>query len=121
MAHLGLICLGAFIGWVVSFGLIKVPSESWKKPATVFAAVISAAVAGGVFTFIKFMGGTKLGDALFLYPVGLAYGALVAGLIWLGEASNQNQRWLHIGGVVGVGVLILVFLFTPPLRALLPP
>jgi hypothetical protein len=46
MQSLGMLALGTFIGWVVSYGLLQV--TNWANPGNVFSAVISAAVAGVV-------------------------------------------------------------------------
>jgi hypothetical protein len=90
--------LGAFIGYVVVYGLRQI--TDWNRPQNVFTAVISAAVAGGVFTFIQYLGGVDLGVGLFFYPLGLAYGALCTNLAWLTQpnAPRGVRNW-HIFGV----------------------
>lgn len=116
MASLGMACLGAFIGWVVSYGLAHV--TDWSNPGNVLSAVLSAAVAGGVFTFIQYLGGTKLGDALFLYPLGLAYGALSNSFHWLSD--KWYLQLLHIAAFAFASLAILALMFSPELRARLP-
>src|SRR3954468_23543227 len=110
MASLGMICLGAFIGWVTSYGLIKI--QDWSKPGNVFSAVISAAVAGAVFTFIQFLGGDKIGNALFLYPFGLAYGAFANSFSWL-STQTKNQQAVHILAFAIASIIILALMFSP--------
>src|ERR1700730_3168658 len=107
MAWLGMFCLGAFIGFVTTFGLIKI--TDWSRPGNVLTSVISAAVAGGVFTFIQYLGGASLGSALFLYPVGLAYGALCTNLRWVTDPNAT--KWvagLHIAAFAAASVALLL-------------
>ena len=120
MPSFGMFCLGAFIGYVTTFGLHKI--TDWSKPANVFSAVISAAVAGAVFTFIKSTGAQDSGTALYMYPVGLAYGALCTNLRWVTEPGAKP--WvaiLHVAAFAAASIaLLLVFLYEP-FRKLLPP
>ncbi|MHB8270462.1 hypothetical protein [Bradyrhizobium sp.] len=119
MVSLGMFALGAFIGFVIAYGLTKI--TDWTKPASVFSAIISAAVAGGVFTFIQYLGGTSIGTALFLYPVGLAYGALCSNLRWVTEQNiNRFFALLHIAAFAAASVLLLAWFLYPPFRDLLP-
>ena len=119
MIWLGMLTLGAFIGFIVTFGLQKI--TDWSNPGNVFSAVISAAVAGGVFTFIQFLGGDKLGVGLFVYPVGLAYGALCNNLRWVTDPNiNKTIAFLHIVGFAIASILLLLLLLWPPLRGWLP-
>ena len=119
MIWLGMFTLGAFIGFIVAYGLQKI--TDWSNPGNVFSAIISAAVAGGVFTFIQFLGGEKLGTALFLYPVGLAYGALCNNLRWLTRPDiNRSIATLHIVGFSVASILLLLLFLWPPFRAWLP-
>jgi hypothetical protein len=120
MAWLGLFCLGAFIGYVTTFGLHKI--TDWAKPGNVLTAVISAAVAGAVFTFIQFLGGSSLGTALYLYPVGLAYGALCTNLRWVTEPNAT--RWvavLHVLAFTAASVALVLLFVAKWFRDLLPP
>lgn len=115
MRSLGMLALGIFIGWITSYGLIHV--HDWQNPANVFSAVISAAVAGAIFSFIQFLGGKALGDALFMYPLGLAYGALLNSLSYIGYAEKITlQRGLHLFAVVFASALLLLLLFHEPTR-----
>ncbi len=118
MQSLGMLALGTFIGCVVSYGLLQV--TNWANPGNVFSAVISAAVAGGVFTFIQFLGGPSLGVALFMYPLGLAYGALCAALIWIGQ-ERVPIMILHILGFTVASALLLALLLSSDFRGLLGP
>ena len=117
MASLGMACLGAFIGWIVSYGLVRI--TDWSKPGNVLSGVISAAVAGGVFTFIQMLGGAELGEALFLYPLGLAYGAVLNSLGFL-HVDRPFLRNLHIVAITVASLATLAVLFTPALRERLP-
>jgi hypothetical protein len=121
MSSLGLLLLGAFIGTIVTYGLKHI--TDWTKPGAIFTAVISAAVAGGVYTFIQYLGGPKLGAALYFYPVGLAYGALCANMAWLTDRNSYKHpiAYLHILGFVVASILLLLLLLYPPIRSWLPP
>jgi hypothetical protein len=120
MAALGLFMLGAFIGFVVVYGLRAV--TDWSNLGKVLTAVISAAVAGGVFTFIQRIGGSTLGDSLFYYPLGLAYGALCIQLTWITSSAsgNNSYRNLHILGFAIASILVLALFLSPSLRSRLP-
>lgn len=120
MAWLGMLMLGSFIGFILAYGLKQI--TDWKKPANVFSAVTSAAVSGAVFTFIQFLGAEKLGQALFLYPVGLAYGALCANLRWVTDKdADRTIVFLHIIGFVIASFLLGALLLSERFRLLLPP
>jgi hypothetical protein len=119
MSWLGLLMLGAFVGFVVTYGLREV--RDWSNPANVFSAVVSAAVSGGVFVFIQWLGGEKLGEALFMYPVGLAYGALCVNLRWVtGQNANGTIAYLHIFGFAVASILLALLLLSNDFRQLLP-
>jgi hypothetical protein len=119
MIWLGMLMLGAFIGFIIAYGLQKI--TDWSQPGNVFSAIISAAVAGGIFTFIQFLGGEKLGTALFLYPVGLAYGALCNNLRWVtGPNINRTIASLHIAGFCIASILLLLLFLWPAFRSWLP-
>jgi hypothetical protein len=119
MISLGMFALGSFIGFIIAYGLTKI--TDWKNPANVFSAVISAAVAGGVFTFIQYLGGQSIGTALFLYPVGLAYGALCSNLRWVVEPNiNRLIAFLHIAAFASASILLLLWFLYPAFRDLLP-
>jgi hypothetical protein len=119
MVSLGMFALGAFIGFVIAYGLTKI--TDWASPASVFSSVISAAVAGGVFTFIQYLGGQSIGTALFLYPVGLAYGALCSNLRWVvGPDINRSIAFLHIAAFAAASILLLLWFLYSPFRDLLP-
>jgi hypothetical protein len=85
MLWLGMCALGIFIGSVITYGLRK--TEDWSNPGNVFSSVVGAAVAGAIFTFIKYLGGDTRPEAVALYPVGLAYGMLCINLRWLSEGA----------------------------------
>jgi hypothetical protein len=124
MTALGMLTLGTFIGWITSYALIHV--NDWARPGNVLSAVISAAVAGAVFTFIQYLGGTTLGNALFYYPVGLAYGALcnslgyIAGYPNIAGLPNGTLQALHILAFGMGSALLLALLLVPWIRGQLP-
>lgn len=125
MASLGFLMLGAFMGWVIAFGLYKV--ENWNHPANVFSAVTGAAVSGAIFIFIQYLlrFSTIPFITIFFYPVGLAYGALCNGLGYAiyhafdnvnrnNEDATKNAtrvRTYSIAGLVIASALLLALLF----------
>jgi hypothetical protein len=79
-------------------------------------------VSGAVFTFIQFLGADKLGEALFLYPVGLAYGALCANLRWVTDPdADKSIAYLHIAAFAVASLLLALLLLSDRFRHLLPP
>jgi hypothetical protein len=113
MASLSLLALGVFIGFVVVFGLHRV--ENWNDPGKIFSAAISAAVAAGVFAFIKLLGGKELGSALFFYPVGLLYGALCTNAAWTTDIKWEQVNLakmilaiLHLSAIAIATVLLFI-------------
>lgn len=119
MVAVGMLMLGAFMGYVIAYGLRQV--TEWNKPANVFAAVTSAALSGAVLAFMQFAGGEKLGQGLFFYPVGLGYGALLPHLEWLTKGEKiTGLGWLHIVAVAVATILLLMLLLWPWFRTLFP-
>jgi hypothetical protein len=115
MAGLGLTCLGAFIGYVITYALLQI--TDWSHPGNVLSSVISVAVAGAVFTFIQWLGGRSLGSALFMYPVGLAYGALCTNLRWVTlEQIGFNFASLHIVAFTIASLLLIALIVSPGFR-----
>ncbi len=120
MAWLGMLMLGSFMGFIIAYGIKQI--TDWSKPANVFSAVTSAAVSGAIFTFIQYLGGKELGAAIFLYPVGLAYGALCANLRWVTEAgADRTIAFLHIASFAIASILLVLVLLSDRFRHLLPP
>jgi uncharacterized membrane protein YeaQ/YmgE (transglycosylase-associated protein family) len=120
MAAIGMITLGAFIGWVIAYVLYRI--TDWGQPVNVLSGVISAAVAGTVFAFIKYLDeqGASAAEAIYYYPVGLAYGALVNGLGWVAGPVDPALKTVtillrlgHMLAVLLISVLILVLLVYP--------
>lgn len=113
--------LGIFVGTIITVGVIK--TKDWTKLQGLLVTLLGSALSGSVFGFIDYLGGQRLGDALFNYPVGL-----VLGMMWafVAEAAENIRRgypwlgWLHIAGVVLATILTLLILFSPAFRKLLP-
>jgi hypothetical protein len=122
MIALGMLMLGAFMGYIIAYGLRKI--EDWKNPASAFAAVVSAAFSGGLFAFIQYMSrGQPLGEGIFFYPIGLAYGALLPHLDWIvSNTTTGLTTWkvAHAGAVTLATLLLLSLLLCPWLRGVLP-
>jgi hypothetical protein len=120
---LGLCALGIFIGYIVTFGLRKITLEAWQNPSAVFSAILPAALGGGLFAFLDFLhkSNEHLGQAVYLYPVGLAYGAICANLIWLTtlnweEKSKARLGYLFIFAFTVATLLLLAIFLYPPFR-----
>jgi hypothetical protein len=121
MKYLGMLALGIFVGSIITVGVIN--TKDWTKLQGLLVTLLGSALSGAVFGFIDYLGGPKLGDALFNYPLGL-----VLGMMWVYvEAAARHIRegyrwlgWLHIAGVVIATVLTLLILFSPAFRECLP-
>ena len=85
MIWVGMCSLGNFVGSVITYGLRNI--TDWARPANVFSAIISTAIAGSVFTFIYYLSNDP--TAVALYPMGLAYGMLCINLKWLTEQDSD--------------------------------
>ena len=124
MAAVGMIFLGGFIGSVIGYAIRKI--DDWSSLWKILGAIVATSITGSILEFIDFLGGETLGNARFFYPVGLILGfaCLFAGDALKNiQSSHKNARilgWLHI---LGLGILfffIILILFSPPVRQLLP-
>jgi hypothetical protein len=114
MDHLGLLCLGGFIGALVTFGLQFVHQLSaWQS---LLATIIAAVFTGGVIAFVDRF---RHSPALGAYGVGL----LIA-LMWSYSKVGiediksplvplQLLGWAHIGGTA-LATLVAAALVLPP-------
>ena len=118
MAFLGTLTLGIFMGYVIVFGLLNV--TNWRNPATIFSAVIAAAAAGGIFSLLQKYAYTQIGDAIYFYPAGLAYGGLCTNLKFVGYKNLNLPKSLHIAAVAFATGLLLLLMFSTTARQLLP-
>jgi len=123
MAAIGLLILGAFVGYIILHGLFKI--TDWKNPIATLNGVLSAAVAGGLFTLISHLAQSQAGDshvdrAIYFYPVGLGYGGLCRGLEWVGQGNMSVVKVLHLIAFALASLMVLALIFYPPVRQLLP-
>lgn len=118
MAFVGTLTLGIFMGYVIVFGLLNV--TDWKRPATIFSAVIAAATTGGIFSLLQQYAYTQIGDAIYFYPLGLAYGGLCTNLKFVGYDDLNLPRGLHIAAFVFATGLLLLLIFSSTVRQFLP-
>ncbi|MGB3722399.1 MAG: hypothetical protein WA979_06210 [Pacificimonas sp.] len=118
MIALGMLILGAFIGFVCIYAVLKI--SDWNKPASVLSGVLSAAVSGGLFALFERFAVTPIGDMIYFYPVGLGYGALCPGLRWLAGEGPKGLKLAHIGAFTLVSVLVVALMLWEDFRALLP-
>ncbi len=125
MRYLGLLMLGVFVGTLLCVAVRK--TTNWSDSVKVVVALIGAALSGVVLIFIDKLPGIAAGEAVFMYPVGLAWS-----LLWLYadqaienvKSADPNQKLvgrLHLAGM-GVGTaLVLLLLLSESFRELLPP
>lgn len=119
-----MLALGLFVGFIISTGVIK--TTDWTKLQGLFVTIIGSALSGGAFAFIEKLGGERLGDALFFYPIGLLLGLMwryaLAAITHIKSPDRPLQvvGWLHIIGMTLVTLFTALLLFTPSLRKLLP-
>lgn len=114
MSYYGLLALGIFIGAVITISIQK--NTNWKNTGSFIMTVIGAISTGGIFTLIEFLGGNELGDALFMYPIGL-----LLGLMWVfaksatdNIKSTQKSAWilgvLHLIGIGIISIFVIIIL-----------
>ena len=71
VSDIGYYALGIFVGAVISFALVKV--QDWTNPIAIVTGLIGAAVSGSIMVMLAKIGNPPQGgDAIALYPVGLA-------------------------------------------------
>ncbi|WP_445372051.1 hypothetical protein ACH518_04700 [Methylomonas sp. HW2-6] len=124
MKYVGLLALGIFVGTIIAICVQKTASD-FADLAKIITAILSAALSGVVFSFIEKFMKTPLGDALFMYPIGLAYSLLFA---YAGTAMDNIKQdgglqflgCLHVLAMAIGTLLVLLFLFSKRFRALLP-
>lgn len=118
MAALGMLSLGAFIGYIVTYGLLHV--RDWGNPVATLNGILSATVAGGLFTLIERVGEHAIGDAIYFYPVGLGYGALCTNLRWMTREERPWLQGLHLFAFALASVALLTLMLSDWMRNLLP-
>jgi hypothetical protein len=122
MAQLGMLALGAFIGGILCLGLPVTQSVGTDEFIKLAGFVITSALTGPVFTWVGKLGGIQqLGDALFVYPIGL----FLAMLWFYVRLSISNLAapetdikvvvvsMLHIAAITAV-TLVAAYLFAGP-------
>jgi hypothetical protein len=122
MENLGMLSLGSFAGGVLCLGLPLKPEDfKIEELMKVTLFVLSTAIAGPIFTWIGKLGGaSKLGEALFAYPIGLLLALLWyyvrMSLLNLGS-NNKNVKLVAFAHIVGVTIMTLVaaYVFAWPL------
>jgi len=118
MIALGMGVLGAFIGFVCIYAVLKI--ADWNKPVSILTGVLTAAVSGGLFAIFERFAATPIGDMIYFYPVGLGYGALCAGLSWVAKGDMTKLKWLHVL-VFGLVTIVIMLLFvSSDFRDMLP-
>jgi hypothetical protein len=121
MANLCMILQGVFVGGVLSLGFPTTTTLGVADYTKVVGFVLVSAFTGPVFTYVGYLGGAKLGDALLVYPLGLTLAVLwfyvrLSILNLAPETSNSVKllAWLHISAITII-TLIIAFIFALPL------
>lgn len=124
MKYFGLLTLGVFIGSIISIAVNK--NTNWSNIHSYIWSIIGSALSGAVFSFIQYLGGLTLGDALFMYPIGL-----LVGLMWVMNSNavenlksgNKLIKVFAVLQIVGVfifSIIVLMILFLPGFKDILP-
>jgi len=93
ISFIGMFCLGAFVAGIMNYGLSKInDSDTFIK---VCGSIVGAVFGGVIFIFIQYIDhqpgnktGKALGDAIYMYPVGL-----LMSLLWL-QVLNSIRNWI---------------------------
>ena len=117
MDFLGLFCLGAFIGALVTYGLQFVSGlQNWQQLlATIIAAVFTGAV-------IAFVDRFRTSPALGAYPVGLlvalmwTYANVAVNHIKSPDKHLKMLGWGHIGAATLISVVAAALMLPPAFR-----
>lgn len=118
--YLGMLAAGAFVGGLLTLGLDLI--QGWATYQKVITFVLSAAFSGVVFNFIGYAGGQKVGNGLFMYPVGL-----LLALMWFQvPAATANIRgtegvlhllgWGHLIALVVITLIAAALVLPPAFR-----
>lgn len=118
MDYLGLLCLGAFVGTIVTYGMHFI--TNWDSAAKAMTAILAAALSGASVAFLDHF--SKHTEAVGAYCVGL----LIA-LTWLyASVALANIRsdlpslrllgWLHLAGVVVINLVAAALVLPPAFR-----
>jgi hypothetical protein len=117
MDYLGLFCLGAFIGALVTYGLKFVEGlAGWQQ---LLATIITAVFTGAVVAFIDRF---KNSPALGAYGVGLlisllwAYASLALTNVQSSLQSVRILGWAHISGAVLASIIAAALVLPPAFR-----
>jgi len=114
MDYLGLFCLGAFIGALVTYGLQFVNGlKNWQQLLT---TILAAVFTGAVIVFIdRFQDSHALGA----YPVGLlialmwAYANIAVEHIKSTDKHLKLLGWAHIGAATIVTIVAAALILPP--------
>ena len=124
MASLAMVFFGAFVGAVIGRTMRRI--EDWTSPQKILAAIIGTATTGSIMSLFDYFGGRELSDALFFYPVGLIPGfaaMFIRDVQTNIESSNTNTKifgWLQAVGYLLLLIFVILVLFSPLVRELLP-
>lgn len=112
LEFLGMLCLGAYVGGILNYGLGQIKNDSTFKE--IVTTIFSAAFAGSVFLFLQLLINKEKSelnpDTIYVYPVGL-----ILALLWAQVPYSIKERIKseHTGlRIVGWGHLILILSIT---------
>ena len=119
MIALSMLMLGTFVGFCCLYVLFNV--TDWKSPVPIITGILSAALGGGLFSIFK-IPTAQIGSAIYYYPMGLCYGGLCAGIMWVGTGPSERNtiKFIHIGAFTFASILLLMVLVCPWFFDLLP-
>ncbi|MEO0344982.1 MAG: hypothetical protein AAF229_01885 [Pseudomonadota bacterium] len=117
MNYLGMFTLGGFVGGLLTLGIDK--QKTLTEYTKLITTVLGAAFSGVVMGFIGYLGKLQIGDAIFMYPVGL----LLALLWFYSGVAMDNIRsdkdylkrlgYAHMAALATITLLVMVLLSKP--------
>ena len=125
MGYLGFLCLGAFVGGFLVLGLSYM--TGLVQFQQLLATILSAAFGGAVFGFIQYLGGSQVGESVYMYPVGLLlsllwYYARYAGEILINPHADRASKIYasaHVAVLLFLSGLALALVLFPAVRSVL--
>ncbi|MEL6951249.1 MAG: hypothetical protein AAGM16_14165 [Pseudomonadota bacterium] len=117
MNYLGMFTLGAFVGGLLTLGIDK--QKTLSEYTKLITTVLGAAFSGVVMGFIGYLGNLGIGDAIFMYPVGLLMALLwfYSGVAMNNIRSDKNNLralgYAHMAALVMISLLVMVLLSKP--------
>ncbi len=116
---IGMLCMGAFVGGVLNYGLSKIKDDnSFGKIVT---TIFGAAFSGVVFVFLEYLVNKEdtSSEQIYMYPIGLILALLWAQVPYTIENRIKSDNVyvkiigvIHFLGVSGITVFLIINVFT---------